>query len=109
MATKTTSVLYFCYILLHDFWFLYDHTETRNRAIICNKNIKQMWFWWLFFVLLTCLKFRNIQIQNTFIAGQTMYKYHNTLKIQHVVMSIRIEYLLVLYALKILRIIKLSK
>ena len=24
MAAKTTSVLYFCYILLHDFWFLYN-------------------------------------------------------------------------------------
>ena len=24
MAAKTTSVLYFCYILLHDFWFLHD-------------------------------------------------------------------------------------
>ena len=24
MASKTTSVLYFCYILLHDFWFLHD-------------------------------------------------------------------------------------
>ena len=24
MTAKTTSVLYFCYILLHDFWFLHD-------------------------------------------------------------------------------------
>ena len=24
MAAKTTSVLYFCYISLHDFWFLHD-------------------------------------------------------------------------------------
>ena len=24
MAAKTTSVSYFCYILLHDFWFLHD-------------------------------------------------------------------------------------
>ena len=24
MAAKTTSVLYFCYILLHDFMFLHD-------------------------------------------------------------------------------------
>ena len=24
MAAKTTYVPYFCYILLHDFWFLYD-------------------------------------------------------------------------------------
>ena len=24
MAAKTTSILYFCYILLHHFWFLND-------------------------------------------------------------------------------------
>ena len=24
MAAKTTSFLYFCYILLHDLWFLHD-------------------------------------------------------------------------------------
>ena len=24
MAAKTTYILYFCYILLHDFWFLHD-------------------------------------------------------------------------------------
>ena len=30
----------------------WNHAEIRNRAIICNKNIKKMWFWRSFFVLL---------------------------------------------------------
>ena len=29
-----------------------NHAETRNHAIICNKNIRKMWFWRQFFVLL---------------------------------------------------------
>ena len=29
-----------------------NHAEARNRAIICNKNMKQMLFWRPFFVLL---------------------------------------------------------
>ena len=33
MAAKTTSVLYFCYIFLQDFWFLHD-LELINLCLI---------------------------------------------------------------------------
>ena len=33
MAAKTTSALYFCYILLYDFWFLHD-SELINLCLM---------------------------------------------------------------------------
>ena len=38
MTAKTTPVLYFCYILLHDFWFLYDLELINLCLVFFNQN-----------------------------------------------------------------------
>ena len=38
MTAKTTSVLYFCYILLHDFWFLHDLELTNLCLMFFDQN-----------------------------------------------------------------------
>ena len=60
MAAKTTSLLYFCFKLLHDFWFRHDfelffdqngYRQNTNKSVfmhvnyniinnICNVNLK---------------------------------------------------------------------
>ena len=56
-----------------------------------------------------CIYFNLIQLKMHLLAGQTKFKHHNTYKIHKVVMAIRTEHLHVLYALKMLTIIKLFK